>query len=321
MNTPGNTLALKSTRVATLIMMIFSFLAVPMLSRADTMKQSQAPRTITIAAGGSATITVRGFCLDYGKPFPTEQTAAKGLADAKIRQALNYSINRGYTEGNPLQVEQAIWFLRGGQWRNAEHVIGQEIVDNATDANSPNDTGDGTSLAEALSAGRVTVTATFTPQTADAFYGDGEAQITNLTGEELRLFMPIGVTFVVGAGGGAFQDLVAYEIGTGSVQTQTTPQVTAEATAALQATAQPTLTALTTPVAVETATQAPTVAAAPTEVPAATQAPAATETPTTPAPTQNPSTGAGEDALVALILLAMALSFGAIAAGVALRRS
>jgi hypothetical protein len=288
-----------------MVMLLVGVLVTPGLGRASTAQQGQAPRTVTIPANGTVTLKVRGFCLDFGKPFPTESMGAGALAAAQIRQALNYSIGKGYTEGNPEQVQQAIWFLRDGQWHNEDHVIGQEIVDNATPANNPNDAGEGTSLADAVANGQASVTARFTPQTADAFYGDGDAEVRNLTASELRLFMPIGVTFSVTAGGD-FQQLVAYELAT----TQQTPQVTAQPTTTLQPTTEPTLTAV-----LETPTSAP----APTEVP--TEVPTPVPAPTTePAPEVIPAAGAS-DSFLGLVFLAIVLGFAAVIVGYALRHA
>src|SRR5687768_17351384 len=169
-----------------LVTLVLGVLVAPALSRASMLQQGQGPRTVTIPPSGSVTLKVRGFCLDFGEPFPTGETAAKGLADAKIRQALNYSISKGYTEGNPDAVQNALWFLRDSQWRTENRTIPQEIVDNATDANNPVETAGAMSLADAVTSGRASVTAVFVPQTQDTFYGDGDAKVTNLTTAELR---------------------------------------------------------------------------------------------------------------------------------------
>jgi hypothetical protein len=316
--------------IVAIVFMLAGAIALPATSQASPVEQGagqgQAPASITIPANGSVTIQVRGFCLDFGEPFPTVPTNASGPADAKIRQALNYAVSKGYTEGNPEQVQQAIWFLRDNQWRSEDRTIAQEIVNNATDANNPNDGGSGTSLAAAISGGQASVTSTFTPQTQDAFYGDGNAEIRNLTGSELTVFMPIGVVFTAGAGGN-FQDLVGYQLATGQTEVQGTPQVTAQATITLQPTAQPTITAITTPI-VETPAPAPTETFAPastaTTAPAgqiATAAPAATETPSVPAPDTNPSTGVADHTSFTLAMFAMLLAVSSIVVGMALRRS
>jgi hypothetical protein len=321
----ANLLARQTGRfnIATIVFMLAGAFAMPTTGRANQLEQGigpgQAPASITIPANGSVTIQVRGFCLDFGEPFPTVPTNASGPADAKVRQALNYAISKGYTEGNPEQVQQAIWYLRDNQWHSEDRTIAQEIVNNATDANTPNDGGSGTSLAAAIAGGQASVTASFTPQTQDAFYGDGNAEIRNLTGTELRVFMPIGVVFTAGAGGN-FQDLIGYQLAAGQTEVQGTPQVTVQATITQQPTAQPSITANTTPAA-ETPTtgQVSTPVIAPTETFA--PAPTATTTPSVPAPDTNPSTGVADPTTFTLAMFAILLAVSSIVVGMALRRS
>src|SRR5207302_7592394 len=114
-----------------------------------------------------------------GKPYPTQNMTPKGLADDKIRAALNYSIQKGYTNGNPQQVELAVWFLRDGTWHNAQHDIGQEIVNNANSTGAPPATGDGTALTDAVTQNKVSITAKFIAQTQDHFYGDATIELKN----------------------------------------------------------------------------------------------------------------------------------------------
>jgi len=154
--------------------------AVP--GNASTLRQQvqPPPSVITIPAGGTATLIARGFCLDFGKPFPTGDMTTRVLAVDKIRAALNYSIQKGYTEGNAQQVQLAIWYLRDNTWHASPHVIADEIVSQATTENMPPATGNAVSLADAVSQNMVSVTAKFVPQTADAFYGDGPVQVKNL---------------------------------------------------------------------------------------------------------------------------------------------
>ncbi len=226
--------------------LILSLFVSPILASANVTQQTQAPRTITIAAGATATLTARGFCLDFGKPFPTQDTTARNLAADRIRAALNYSIQKGYTDGNPQQVELAIWYLRDNTWHAEQRVIAEEIVREAATAPVPPSTGEGVSLSDAVTQNLVTVTAKFVPQTQDAFYGDGTVTIQNTGTSEVKVYMPMGVTFTTVASPGTFQDLLVYEL---SVQQGTTTPggATASPATTQQATTQPTLTALTTP--------------------------------------------------------------------------
>jgi hypothetical protein len=295
--------------------------------RASTAHQAGNTNSITVPAGGTATLSVRGFCMDFGKPFPTQNTSVKGLAPDNIRAALNYSIQKGYTEGNPAQVEQAIWFLRDNTWHNAaDHAVGQEIANNATSANAPQ-TGTGTALADAVAQNKVTVTAPFKAQTADHFYGDAQVQIKNTGTADIQIYMPIGTVFTVPNSNGAFQDLAAYTLNSQPAQAATTtasPAVTASAvvtgTASPAVTAEPTLTSVVTgTTTVETPTAAATtVAETPTTGATATTAVAETPTSEATATTTSgvlPQTGSGDDNMIVWTLVVMALGLLAIGTG------
>ncbi len=260
--------------------------------------QAKPNDSLTIPAGGTATLTVRGFCLDFGKPFPTQETTIKGLADDKVRAALNYSIQKGYTEGNPQQVEQAVWFLRDNTWHNPDHPVGQEIVTNATAANAPQ-AGSGTALNDAVTQNKVTLTAKFVAQTADHFYGDAQIQVKNSGTADVTVYMPIGTVFTVPTGGGAFQDMAAYTLSAAPAQQATTPT-------------DPTATVTTAPTTVatvvETATTEPVATVAPTETSAPTIKPTSTSG-------VLPQTGAGDDNIFSWALALMALSLLVIGSG------
>src|SRR5215210_1018193 len=107
----------------------FSVALSPTVMSASTAYQTQpGPSVVTIPAGGTATLTARGFCLDFGKPFPTGDTTARTLTTDRIRAALNYSIQKGYTEGNAQQVQLAVWYLRDNTWHAEQRTIADEIV-------------------------------------------------------------------------------------------------------------------------------------------------------------------------------------------------
>lgn len=279
--------------------------------------QQQALRVFTVPAGGTATLTVRGFCLDYGKPFPTGPVTVKGVEDGRPRAALNYSIQKGYTDNNASQVQLAIWYLRDNTWRGEDHAVAQEIVDKASNSNIPS--GAGTPINEAFTQGAITATAKFIPQTEDAFYGDGEVEVKNTGSAELKLYMPIGVIFTAPGGAGGFQDLLAYDLGVKSASAQGTPETAASAVPSItqQATAIPTLTAITTPTAFSAATSEPielgtvlaniTAVARPTGVGGPTRS-------------DLPSAGNGDNAIIALTLLAVGIGLALTGLGMQLSR-
>jgi len=302
-----STRAARGASALTLALGLFlSLIAFPVASSASTrLYQATTPATITVPAGGTATITARGFCLDFGKTFPTGSISATTLVPDNVRAALNYSIQKGYTDTDAQQVQLAIWYLRDNTWHASPHTVADEIVANATAANMPaNSTG--TSVVEAVSQGKLSATGTLVPQTADAFYGDGQITLTNKGTADVAVYLPIGTTFT--NGDASFQSLAVYQLSTpaqatGTVSTTASPAASvtsvitgtaspeASATAVVtgtstveptSTTAAVTSTVATSPTAAETA---PTAATAAVETPTA----AATETPVavatdTPAP-------------------------------------
>ena len=171
--------------------------------------------TITVPVGGTATLPVRGFCLDFGKPFPVAgSTAPTALADTQILAALNYAVNKGYPDSDPAQVQQAIWFLVTGTWHRPDHALADEIVAAAKDAaNAPAAPG-GTSLLDALKNHQVTATVKFdlpggtTPE--NGYYGSGTLTITNTTSQDLQISLPLGSVFPPATAGD--QQLLGYTL-------------------------------------------------------------------------------------------------------------
>jgi hypothetical protein len=221
-------------------------------------------------------VQVRGFCLDFGKIFPSGAVAPKELGTPELRAALNYAIQKGYVDSDPAQVEQAVWFLSDGTWHNANHTRAQEIVDNSKTGMAPADPPGGTTLFEAIAKGGLTADVTFTAKTADAFYGDGTLTIKNTGSSDVQVYLPVGTVFPPATPDQ--QRLLGYAI-----------QVTQ---AAPTATAQPTATAAPTSTAAPTATAGMT-EAAPTTTPEMTQ--------------QLPTTGGPADGGAWWLLIALGL--------------
>jgi hypothetical protein len=237
--------------------------ASPTISLASPPAQI-APQSVAIPAGGTVTIKVRGFCLVFGRPFPTGNMSINGLASDVTRNALTYAIQKGYTDSNAAQVQEAIWYLQDNTWHSDEHVIGQEIVDNASTVTTIPE-GSGTALSDTTVQDVLTMTAIFIPQTADAFYGDGDLQVTNTGSTDTTVFLPIGAKFVVPDNSGGFQDLVVYALQPAGG----TPTAAATGTATSPATATAAATSTSAPIAT-TAPATPTSQAvtAPTDTPA-----------------------------------------------------
>jgi len=316
----GLTLLTAMTLGLTLMAGLF---AAPASSLASPTSKVDQPQVVSIPANGTMTLKARGFCTVFGKPFPTGATAPNGLAPANIRGALTYAIDKGYTDSNAQQVQLAIWNLADGTWHNDDHAIASEIVSNTTTVTPP--TANAMALPDAFTQKSVNVSATFVPQTADAFYGDGNVTITNTTSSALSVYMPIGTMFTVPNGNGQFQDLVAYEL----VQAEGTPTAAATSspaatgTTAATSVATGTVAATTTPAtgtALATVTTAATVESTATTVvatPEATMTAAPTEevATSTPEPTATtvavplPATGGGDNGANTMMILVLAVGF------------
>jgi trimeric autotransporter adhesin len=323
---------------------------------AQPVAQATGGQAVTVPAGGTATLQVRGFCLDFGKPFPASSAAPTGPADAKIRAALNYAVQKGYDNSDARQVQEAIWYLATGNWERADHALGTEIANAANDAaNVPTDPS-GTSLVDALKNQSVTMSTAVNfaaaggATGADAFYGDATVTLTNSGAQSAQIFLPFGTIFP--PANASDQRLVGYVLAaqqaatpsaTGAVATATesfatTPGASATVaetgTPAASATSAATTTPVASATAAETATTAATAAATsaatettaptamatettmPTAMATEATAPAATSTPQSVA---LPQTGAGSGGFPGWMLLIVA-GLGSLLAGAALLR-
>jgi hypothetical protein len=307
--------------------LVAGLFAAPTATQAAPTYKVEPPHVVSIPANGTMTLKARGFCMDFGKPFPTGAMAPNGLAAANIRGALTYAIDKGYADGNAQQVQLAIWNLRDNTWHNESHAVASEILSNTTTSTPP--TANALSLPDAMTQKSVNVSAQFTPQTADAFYGDGNVVITNTTAAALNVYMPIGVVFTVPNGAGAFQDLVSYELvqaegtptaGATSVATST---VAASVTPAASATAGATGTTLATVTSEATAQVTATTAVATVE-PTMTEAPTVEVATATAVPVSAPlpSTGGGSDTgLIMALIVALGLSMAGLGLVMRLRKA
>ncbi|MDQ6739448.1 MAG: hypothetical protein M3021_03530 [Actinomycetota bacterium] len=272
-------------------------------------QQAGPGQMISIPAGQTTTIPVRGFCLDFGKPFPGGSTAPTELGPDAARAALNYAISKDYTNSDPRQVQEAIWFLAGNVWHRADHALGQEIVDASKNAVNNPAAPAGTSLLDALKANGVTGTVSFQPPAgtapADASYGDGTLTLKNTGTQDVQVYLPLGSVFPPANAGD--QRLIGYALAN---------------TPAAAVTAAATNTQAATVTAAATNTQAATAmpVATDTVAPVATAMPLATAVPTTTSAVGTlPKTGAGSGGFPGWLLL-FAASLAALFAGVALLR-
>lgn len=260
-----------------LVAVLFSLGLSSLTVVAEPQPQALNAQVLTIPAGKTSSLRVRGFCLDYGKPFPTGISAPNGLAPDNIRAALNYAVSKDYVNTNVQQTQQAVWFLSDGNWHRPDHALGDEIANAAKDTANQPATPEGISLIDALAAKSVTASITFAPAEGTApnvaYYGDGVLMIKNVTTEDVKVFLPFGSVFPPAQD--TEQRLIGYALAVAEAAPTNTPA--------------PTETPVPTATPAPTDTPAPTATPAPTDTPA----PAPTDTSTMTLPPTGAATGSG----------------------------
>lgn len=302
-----------------------------------TGQQAQG-ETFTIQPGASATVRFEGFCYQFGESFPSSVSAPSGLADENIRAALTLARAQGYTgsDQDALQVQFAIWQLQGETDAPQGGDLARDVVNRSRTAQAPAPAG-ATSLIDAAAAGQVRIEVTefaavgapaeIAPGVSDNFYGRGSLSVTNLTDQELTLYMPVGT--IIPSQNLDEQDLVAYSTSVEGASAQAAQQPTAQPTVAqptvqptvAQPTAQPTVAQATVQPTVAQPTVQPTSAAAappvsqPTNVQAAGPTPLPTIASVGGQPTALPNTSGVALPIPAIVLGALALGAAALRRG------
>jgi hypothetical protein len=165
--------------------------------------QAQSSQSFTLDPGGKATVTFTAFCLDFGVKFPDNVQAPNAMAEDKVRAALAYAQNKNLTadEKQALEVQSAIWQLRGATASPAGGTVVKDILSAAT---TPPTNPPGTSIIDAAKANQVKLTVnSWQPigqkvplgAASDNFYGQGTLTVENTSNRKLTLTMPIGTIF------------------------------------------------------------------------------------------------------------------------------
>ncbi len=156
------------------------------------------PYVITLAPGETATLPVRGFCLNYGKPFPGAELQGADLGPDQVRAAIAYALKKGYVDSDPLQVQLAIWtLLDGNQVPGQRYTLANEIIAFARNAPVP-EPNTAQTLADALAQALVTAYINNFASTSPANYqyaGAGSLALKNVSQQTLTLLVPYGMRF------------------------------------------------------------------------------------------------------------------------------
>jgi hypothetical protein len=166
--------------------------------------EAQNSQVFNVPAGGRATITFEGYCLDFGGAFPTGLQAPRGLASNDVRGGLGFIANNGFSgQAKAIQGQYGLWRLAGVTVSPKGDATADAVV--AAKGTVPANPANATSILDAAANGRASLNTTawgpigkpveITAGSTDNFYGRGQLVVRNLTQQQLTLFMPIGTIF------------------------------------------------------------------------------------------------------------------------------
>jgi hypothetical protein len=155
--------------------------------------------SVTVPAGGSASVQVRAVALQPGSALPQGalSLAQQPLADDRIRTTLYYGLDWGYTSTDPQQVALAVWWAQDGSWRSADHAIAERIATAASGAPGlPSWNPSGRSILSLLGQGQVSLSDLhLSPLSLSPAVGTGSLTLRNASGQELAAYLPYGTVF------------------------------------------------------------------------------------------------------------------------------
>ena len=169
-----------------------------------TNENSGEPLVVVLPPHASAEISVNGFCLNRGLPFPSDELTLTTPAEDNIRTAIAYAVDQGLERRDLYGLQLGIWAIANGPnprsfVRNArERRLADELEAAVKTATAPPLAADGsTSLLDGVKAGTLTVKIIDYRDASSAgdFYGAGKLVLVNTTDQDL-IFAPIGYTSI-----------------------------------------------------------------------------------------------------------------------------
>ena len=181
--------------------------------------------SVTIPAGGSATLELRGIAIQPGTTLPhdTLALAQQALPDDHIRAALYYGIEWGYAQSNPQQVALAIWYMQSGTWLSDDHAIAARIANAAAASPGlPAWYADGRSITSLAAQGQITLSGlNLVTGSMSQASGSGVLTLRNTGSQDIVAYLPYGTIF-----GGASGSVLVWAVGQGQPQPQPTQAAT-----------------------------------------------------------------------------------------------
>ncbi len=178
--------------------------------------------TLSIAAGGQASLPVSAYCINFGEPFPKGVTVSTNRVPEGVVKVLKAAAKDGTGSKNVLQTQIAVWHALEGKWGYKDEDVDLTVA-KALDAAAVAETaqpllGRGIALDQAITDGKVKATIDAWKE-ADApkalpadtpYYGSGTLTVTNLTDAKLDVYVPLGL--ILKAANDAEQDMAVYAV-------------------------------------------------------------------------------------------------------------
>jgi hypothetical protein len=159
---------------------------------------------LTLAPGQSATIPLDLWCLNYGKPFPTEIQGPTARPADEVVKVMQTALAKGTVTTDIYQTQLAIWRATTGAYQdfaNKGSDLAKEIYEEAQSATIPAPPADAVSVDDAVAAG--TLTATIEDFAAipvegvpgTPFHGQANLVIENVSSENVKFVLLEGAVF------------------------------------------------------------------------------------------------------------------------------
>lgn len=173
---------------------------------------------LTLAPGQTVTIPLDLWCLNYGKPFPTDIQGPTERPSEEIVKVMQTALKKGTVTTDIYQTQLALWRATTGGYQDFAGkgtALAQEIFDESPSATIPAPPADAMSVDEAVTAGSLTATienfrAIPVPGVPGTpFHGQANLVIENVSMENVRFVLLEGAVFT--PVGGDAQSLISHQ--------------------------------------------------------------------------------------------------------------
>ena len=214
--------ALSSVAIATPV----TLNAIALTRTSAPANAGHAPLVITLPARARAELSVGGFCLNRGLPFPGETLNFSEAAPDEVQAAIGYALDQGLKKEDLYGYQLGIWslvngpnpasFLRNTREKKVADSIAASVKKDGSATAAPSDA---VALGDAIKSGavRTTVLGFKNAGGFGDFYGIGTLRLINTTDKDISLAVPYGSRFKDEANAGA-QTMAIFPLGEAAVE-------------------------------------------------------------------------------------------------------